>query len=255
MIRTPVAWLKRVTTRLAIDALRSLKARREVYVGPWLPEPLLAAPSSLTDPAAAPEDALALAQECELALLWTMERLAPEERAAFILRTAFDADYSDIAQTLGKTEVASRQLVSRAARRVRDGAPRYDAPKEERAAMLARFSRACAEQDRETVLSLLAPDALSLTDGGGKVRAALRPLTHAAEIATVFLEVARRHVANTPLIPPQVVLANGAPAFARLNSPADPTLMTLTTDASGLIDWIYVMRNPDKLGLRSQPGP
>jgi len=237
-VRSPAAWLRSTAMRIAIDGLRSARVRREVYVGPWLPEPLI------DGDARGPEDAYILAQECELALLWAMERLAPEERAAFILREAFDADYSDIAATLGKSETACRKLVSRAGKRVHEAGPRFEASDDETADLLARFAMAVTAQDMPAVMSLLAPDAVAYTDGGGKVRAALRPLIGADEVAHVLMSVVAKSegVGATNL-----TRANGTIALALLEGGSSDMLTVIAPDEKGQIAWIYVMRNPDKL--------
>ncbi len=239
-IDNPSGWLHRVTTRLAIDALRSARHRREVYVGPWLPEPLL------SDNQASPEDSFALAQECQLALLWAMERLTPEERAAFILRQVFDTEYSELADILDKTESACRQLVSRAAKQVRSARPRFDPDPNETLIMLTRFAQATAAQDHKTVLALLAPDVVAISDGGGKVRAAFRPLNGAQEVAQVLLSIA---AGKSDLSGLRVVSVNGAPAIAILSGGEDDMLCTVVTNDQGQIDWIYILRNPDKLPM------
>lgn len=239
-IDNPAAWLHRVTTRLAIDALRSAQKRREVYVGPWLPEPLLSevGPDS--------EDRFALAQEAELALLWAMERLTPHERAAFILRQVFDADYAELARVLDRSEDACRQLVSRASRQVRTEKPRFQPDHAETETLLARFASAAMAQDHATVLTLLAPDVTAISDGGGKARAAFRPLVGADEVTQVVLSIAAKQPPGIGIRP---LYANGRPALAILQGGDSDMVMTLTTNAQGQIDWIYIMRNPDKLPL------
>ncbi len=238
-LSNPQAWLRRVVTNVAIDALRTAQTRRESYVGPWLPEPLL------SDPTNPVETAFELAQECELALLWAMERLGPVERAAFVLREAFDADYSDIAVTLGKSEAACRQLVSRAHKRLQSSGPRFDVPADEAAAALEKFFFA-ATQDHDAALKMLAPDALALSDGGGKVSAALRPLHGPAEIMQVFRAIMARQ-RDTAGLSFGMVMANNAPALARYQNGAIETITTLLTNRAGQVSWIYMMRNPDKL--------
>lgn len=240
-INVPAAWLTTVTTRLAIDALKSARHKREVYAGIWLPEPIL----SETEAPATPEDALSEAQDVQLALLWAMERLAPEERAAFILREAFDSDYADIAATLNKTEAACRQLVARAKKRVSEESPRFDASVAEVGDLLTRFMAAAQTHNMQEILSLLSPDALALSDGGGKVRAAYRPLIGPDDIALVFTTLLQK---NADKVKPQLVYANGRPAIASLQQDEKSDIViSLVPDEKGLVRWIYVMRNPDKL--------
>ncbi|MEO0982540.1 MAG: RNA polymerase sigma factor SigJ [Pseudomonadota bacterium] len=235
-VADPGAWLRRAATRLAIDALRSARARREDYVGPWLPEPLLVQEG--------PETAFGLAQEARLALVWAMERLGPEERAAFILKDAFDADYGEIAEILGKSEPACRQIVSRARARLKDGAPRFDAAEAEVAGLLGRFVEAAASADRAAALALFAPDVVAVSDGGGKARAALRVLEGPEDVVTVLFAVMGK-TGGLPNVRP--VRANGAPALALLDGSEQEMVATLAPDADGRIAWLYVMRNPDKL--------
>ncbi|MEX0367925.1 MAG: RNA polymerase sigma factor SigJ [Ruegeria sp.] len=236
-IRTPVAWLRTAATRVAIDSLRRAKARRETYVGPWLPDPLIADDHSA-------EDHFAQAQDCELALLWIMDTLPTNERAAFVLREAFDATYADIADTLGKSEAACRQLVSRAHRRVAQSAPDLTQPAAHRAAQVSGFLAAIASGDLEAAKAYLSPDAVSISDGGSKARAARRPLVGPEEIVQVSHAVTLKHAHRMTVQP---VTANGQPALLMTRQDQPETLVTAALDATGKICWIYTMRNPDKL--------
>lgn len=240
-IENPRAWLRRTATRIAIDALRSARARRETYPGPWLPEPLVESDSLGI------EDSFALAQECELALLWAMERLSETERAAFILREAFDAGYDEIAAVTGKSEAACRQLVSRAHKRLQESGPRFDAAPSEVADLLQRFMAAAAAQDHAAVLGLLAPNATAYTDGGRKARAALRPLRGPADIIQVLMAVMMKAAREKGQWSLESALANGAPAMVRRLDGHVDLVLTLVPDTSGRIAWLYAMRNPDKL--------
>ncbi|KCZ51400.1 hypothetical protein HY29_05915 [Hyphomonas beringensis] len=240
-IENPRAWLRRTATRIAIDALRSARSRRETYPGPWLPEPLVESDTLSL------EDSFALAQECELALLWAMERLSETERAAFILREAFDAGYDEIASATGKSEAACRQLVSRAHKRLQESGPRFDASPAEVADLLQRFLSAAAAQDHHAVLALFSPDATAYSDGGKKARAALRPLTGPAEIAQVLMAIMQKAAQEQAQWTVEPASANRAPAIVRrLNGKID-LVLTLAPDSSGRIAWLYAMRNPDKL--------
>ena len=240
-IENPRAWLRRTATRIAIDALRSARSRRETYPGPWLPVPLVESDTLSL------EDSFALAQECELALLWAMERLSETERAAFILREAFDAGYDEIAAATGKSEAACRQLVSRAHKRLQESGPRFDASPAEVADLLQRFLSAAAAQDHRAVLALFSPDATAYSDGGKKARAALRPLTGPAEIAQVLMAIMQKAAQEQAQWTVEPASANRAPAIVRrLNGKID-LVLTLAPDASGRIAWLYAMRNPDKL--------
>ncbi|WP_299370513.1 RNA polymerase sigma factor SigJ [uncultured Tateyamaria sp.] len=239
-IRTPAAWLRTAATRVAIDALRRARARRETYVGPWLPEPLVADDTTA-------ETGFELAQDCELALLWIMDTFPASERAAFILREAFDAGYAEIAETLGKSEAACRQLVSRAHRRVAQAPPDLSQPSDLRAARISGFLAAIASNDLEAAKRLLAPDAVSISDGGRKARAARRPLTGPDDIVAVSHAITLKHAASRTIVP---LTANGQPALLFFDRDTPDTLMTAVLNDRGEICWIYTMRNPDKLPLR-----
>ena len=243
-IDNPAAWLRRAAANISIDCLRSARARRETYFGPWLPEPLIETADATV------EDDFALAQECELALLWAMERLGPTERVAFILREAFDAGYDEIASVLGKNEAACRQIVSRAHKRVQESGPRFNAPRAETADLINRFFAAAVAQDFETAMSLLAPNAIAITDGGRKARAARRPLIGPEDILQVFFTVTRHATRETDWSM-EPVLANGAPAILRKVDGRLDSITTLAADEAGRIAWLYVMRNPDKLRWRT----
>lgn len=238
-LERPGAWLRRVATNIALDVLRSAQRQRESYVGPWLPEPLIVEGDN------AVERDFILAQECELALLWAMERLGPVERAAFVLREAFDADYGEIARTLGRSEAACRQLVSRAHRRLQASGPRFDVAEDEAKQALERFFFAVT-QDHDAALRLLAQEAVALTDGGGKVSAAKRVLTGPQEIVQVFAAVWAKEGRKTGQSF-ALVRANGRPALAQYHEGRLETLSLVSTASGGLINWIYVMRNPGKL--------
>lgn len=237
-ITSPSAWLTQVVTRLAIDQLRSARRRREVYSGPWLPEPILDNEKS------EPSDAAELAQECELALLWSMERLAEEERAAFLLSQVFDTSYADIAQTLKKSEQTCRQLVSRARKRVQESSPRFDTTSEELETALLAFSTAAASGDKQEVMRLLAPDVLALTDGGGLVTAARIPLEGAARVAQVFTHIAQKASKQQGL---ELLPVNGQPALVRLVGDDNDMIFTVRLNQRGEICWLYTLRNPVKL--------
>ncbi|WP_147106355.1 sigma-70 family RNA polymerase sigma factor [Tateyamaria sp. syn59] len=236
-ILTPAAWLRTAATRVAIDSLRRAKARRESYVGPWLPEPLLVDDNTA-------EDSFALAQDCELALLWMMDTLPSSERAAFVLREAFDASYADIAETLGKSEAACRQLVSRAHRRVAQSAPDLSQPVGKRAAQISGFLAAIATGDVDAAKAYLSDDAISISDGGAKARAARRPLIGPDDIVLVSHAVTLKHASGLTPVP---VTANGHPALLMAENGVAHTLFTAALNAQGQICWMYTLRNPDKL--------
>lgn len=241
-VENPAAWLRRAATNIAIDALRSARQRRESYVGPWLPEPLLRSETG-------PEDAFVLAQECELALLWAMERLGEEERAAFILREAFDAGYDEISASLGKSEAACRQMVSRAHKRLQESGPKFDAPDQQVQDLIARFFAAANAEDGAAAIKLFASDAVAISDGGRKARAARRVLTGPEEIVHVLMAVWRKSAKDVDWSL-ESCLTNGMPGVIRRVAGEIDFVMTLAPGAEGEIAWLYVMRNPDKLPTR-----
>jgi RNA polymerase sigma-70 factor (ECF subfamily) len=183
-IDEPAAWMTTVVTRLSINVLRSARARRESYVGPWLPEPLV------EDPAPGPASRAELADSLSLALLVLLERLSPVERAAYLLREVFGYEYAQIAAIIERTEVNSRQLVARARKHLEAGRPRFDADEVARDALLERFLAAAEEGDLEALEELLAKDAVLYADSGGKAMAPREPLFGAALIARFMAAVA-----------------------------------------------------------------
>ena len=184
-IDEPAAWMTTVVTRLSINVLGSARARRESYVGPWLPEPLL------EDPDPGPASRAELADSLSQAVLVLLERLSPVERAAYVLREVFGYEYAEIADIVERTETNSRQLVTRARKHVEASRPRFDADEAARDALLERFLAAAEDGDLEALEELLARDAVLYADGGGKVIAAQEPLFGAALIARYMAGVAQ----------------------------------------------------------------
>ncbi|MDA0158912.1 RNA polymerase sigma factor SigJ [Solirubrobacter ginsenosidimutans] len=213
-IDEPAAWITTVATRLSINVLRSARIRREAYVGPWLPEPLL------EDPAPGPETRAELADSLSLALLVLLEQLTPVERAAYLLREVFGYEYAEIAGIIERTEANSRQLVTRARKRLEASRPRFDPDEAARDALLERFLAAAEEGDLQALEEMLANDAVLYADGGGKAMAPQEPLVGAAIIARFMAAVAR-------LRPPsgeferRRVRVNGQPGRL-MRGPAEP---------------------------------
>jgi len=239
------AWLSTVTIRLSLDALRAARARRESYVGPWLPEPIL--PDDLRALAAdGPAEKAELASDLSLALLHVLERLSPEERAAFILHDAFDCDYPEIAATLGKSEAACRKLVSRARERVRAGRPRFQVSDKQHRALLERFAQATATQDASQLAQFLAPDVVFYSDGGGRATAALLPVYGADKVSRLVAGLLRKFwQRGVPTFMPLDL--NGHPGLVLTMGGQIISTMNLESDGE-CITAFYVMRNPDKLG-------
>jgi RNA polymerase sigma-70 factor, ECF subfamily len=209
--RSDEAWLVSVTTRLSIDRLRRAATERAAYEGQWLPEPI---------PLEPPERAAELADDLSLAFLLLLERLAPEERAAFLLREVFGAEYDEIARTLGKSEVACRQIVHRAKERVRGDRRRFVVAPDVRQRVAQRFAEALRNEDREGVLALLADDALLIADGGGRMPAAgvQRGATRVAQLLVGFERMGRVQLERrgAPRVEYEVAWLNGEPAVLSL---------------------------------------
>jgi RNA polymerase sigma-70 factor, ECF subfamily len=234
-VRSPAAFLTTVATRLAIDRLRSAERRRVEYVGPWLPEP----PVSEFDPA----DVVAEAERLSLALLATLERLNPVERAVFLLRDVFDFDYSEIAETVGKEEANCRQIARRARARVGEPVSRHRATREEEDELLRAFVAAAESGEVQRLAGLLARDAVLWTDGGGRVKAARKPVYGAEKIARFLTTIAGREPAGTRRRPVRV---NGDPGL-RTDTTTGPRGVVALELAEGLIVGIRIVVNPDKL--------
>jgi RNA polymerase sigma-70 factor (ECF subfamily) len=243
-VRDARAWLSAVAVRLALDMLRAARRRRESYVGPWLPEPLL--PDDMRAFAVeTPADHAELASDLSLALLHVLERLSPEERAAFILHDAFDCDYREIAAVLEKSEEACRKLVSRARERVRKGRTRHEASAEEHRALMSRFIEAVLASDRKAMLAVFADDVVFFSDGGGRVPAALKPVYGADKVARLIEGLVRKGLPpGIPELRPTEI--NGRFGLAILVGGETHSLVA--TDAKDdRITAIYVIRNPEKL--------
>jgi RNA polymerase sigma-70 factor (ECF subfamily) len=237
-IRNPEALLVTIVTRLCLDRLKSAKAQREIYVGPWLPEPVFDAEGLAAD------TATELADDLSFALLLALDRLSPLERAAFLLHDVFDKPFSDIARMLDRTEVSCRQLATRARRAVRDARPAPAATPDNHARLLSAFSEAVASGDVSRLAGLLREDAVAVTDGGGRKTAALNPIIGADKIARFFIALAAKNAGRDIRIEPTMI--NGmVGALLYMDGEVDHTLsMTLDGDR---IAAIYIVRNPDKL--------
>ncbi|MDO9353541.1 MAG: RNA polymerase sigma factor SigJ [Solirubrobacteraceae bacterium] len=237
------AWATTVATRLSIDTLRSARVRRETYVGTWLPEPLLA------DPSPGPADRAELADSLSQALLIALERLSPVERAAFLLREAFDYDYAQIAPIIDRTEANARQLVARAKKHVGAGKPRFDPDDAARDRLFAEFLAAVDGGDLDGLERLLADDVTLWGDGGGKVMSARRPVHGLADVARFLVHTTRwtaSHLAPGGL-DAQVAQLNGQPGQI-LREPTGEVFMALSVDVvDGKIAAIRIVRNPEKL--------
>ena len=239
-LRNAEAWLVTVVTRLSIDRLRAVRQEREHYSGQWLPEPLVEASPET------PEQALELADDVSVAFLAVLEQLSPEERAAFVLRQVFDADYADVAAALGKSEAACRQLVHRAADRLKERRPRFTVTRDAHVKLLREFAQAAASGDLSALRGLLADDAELVSDGGGKVRSFARVLHGAQRLAMLYFALARRLSRDGGR--QDIVLAevNGRPGLLRYIDGKLESVQSFETDGTR-ITAIHSQRNPDKL--------
>jgi RNA polymerase sigma-70 factor (ECF subfamily) len=235
VVHSPAALLTTMVTRLAIDRLRSAERRRVEYVGPWLPEPLV----SEFEPA----EVVAEAEQLSLALLATLERLNPVERAVFLLRDVFDFDYSEIAEIVKKTDANCRQIGRRARTRVGEPLRRFRPTREEERELLSAFAAAAGGGDVEALTRLLARDAVLWSDGGGKVAAALQPLYGAERIARFLIAIAGKAPVEARSRPVRV---NGDPGM-RTDTATGPAGVLALELAEGEIVGIRIVVNPDKL--------
>jgi RNA polymerase sigma-70 factor, ECF subfamily len=231
-VREPEAFLRRVVTRLCLDQLKSARHRRETYIGPWLPEPMVEAAEEEID-------------DVRLPLLLALERLSPLERAAFLLHDVFGVGFDEIAETIGREPAACRQLASRARSRVRAARPRFHLPQGRGIEIAAAFFAASRHGDMEQLRSLLAADVTAYADGGGKATAATQPIVGLesvvrahASLAHIFAETMSRIV--------RYGFINGLPGFVTIEH--GNTLQTTALEiVNGKVVGIYVTRNPDKL--------
>ena len=254
-VSDPRAYLVQVTTRLALDRLRSAHARRESYVGPWLPEPLLTgtAPVAAAPGPADPGEAAETGEQVSLALLVVLETLSPTERAVFVLREVFALPVAEVAGALGRSESAVRQMAHRAREHVQARRPRFDTDRRAQREVTDRFLAACAGGDVDALLAALAPDVVLVSDGGGRVSAALRPITGAAKVSRFLLGIAAQG-AVMPALRIEVADVNGSPAIVAWDG-VDPFLTMSLVVVDGRIEQVLVMRNPDKLrGLAGSAG-
>lgn len=231
-VRDERAYLVRITTRLALNRMRANARRRESYVGPWLPEPLLTTPDVAED--------VELADSVSLAMLTLLETLGPTERAVFVLREVFDFGYDEIAAAVDKTPAAVRQVAHRARAHVAERRPRAEATKVERDRVLEQFVRAAATGDIQSLMDVLAPDVVLVTDGGGVKKAALRPILGRDKVVR-FLDGVSEGPAEA-----DVVVVNGAPALRILLDGVLDTVVSMVVE-DGRVTGLYAVRNPAKL--------
>ena len=231
------AWLVTVVTRLAIDRLRAAKADRESYVGWWLPEPLVELDERT------PEAVIELAGEVSVAFMWVLERLSPEERAAFLLRKVFDYDYKEIATLLAKNEANCRQMVHRASERIQLEYPRFDVSPDTHRHLLEKFMQAARNGEREAIKALLADEVKVIGDGGGKAPSFMEILRGTDRIADLYRGVSQKFAGQVVY---RIALINGEPGLLRYISGQLESAQAFVTDGEYIVA-IYAVRNPDKL--------
>lgn len=236
----PRAYLVRITTRLALNRLRALRAQRETYVGPWLPDPLLT-----TADAALPVER---AEDVSMALLVVLETLSPLERAVFVLREVFALDHDEVARALDRSPEAVRQTAHRAREHVRARRPRFTPPGDQQHAATERFLEACVTGDLDAVVAALAPEVVVVTDGGGRARAALRPVRGVERVARLLVGLAA--LPETTVLTAEPAEINGAPGTV-WTADGVPVMAGLVEHDGERIARVLVFRNPDRLaGLR-----
>ena len=233
-IVSPKAYLTTIVARLALDQLKSARRKRETYMGTWLPEPLVNA---------APERA-ELAESLSIAFLHLLESLTPPERAAFLLREVFEAEYSEVAGVLDTSEANSRQLVTRARQHLRERRPRFAVDRAKQQEVLGKFLDACGSGDMTALRSLLREDAISYSDGGGKVAAAIQPIFGADRVVRLIDGLLRKGEGANGGYTADV---NGEPGFVFTRDGQLFSVMTLDLDAAGMIRAIYTVLNPEKI--------
>ncbi|MET9106283.1 RNA polymerase sigma-70 factor [Streptomyces zhihengii] len=242
-VRDRRAYLVRITTRQALNRLRSMSRRKESYVGPWLPEPLLTTPDVAED--------VELAESVSMAVMLVLETLSPTERAVFVLREVFDVDYDEIAAAVGKSPSAVRQIAHRARRHVDARRPRAVVSQRQTRAAVESFVRALEGGDLQGLLDVLAPDVVYMGDGGGVKHAALRPVVGADKVARLLTGGLGRNTVPLALVPTMV---NGGPALAiHLDGVLDGILAAHVE--AGRITGLYAVRNPEKLSRIASETP
>jgi len=236
----PKAFLARITSRLCLDVLKSARRRRETYVGPWLPEPLI---EGLVDESTPAEE---LAGDLSVAMMLALERLSPLERAAFLLHDIFEMGFPAVAETIGRSEESARQLASRARKNLRSARPRYKVDAEEEGAITRAFYDAAYRGDLAGLSKLLAEDVEFQSDGGGIRPAATKILAGIMQVAKFIAGYGQKTFAGHGMSPVRFARINGMPGFATIEADGLPQTMSFEVK-DGKVTGIYVIRNPEKL--------
>jgi len=235
-IQSPRSYLMTVVSRLSLDALKLARRKREVYTGPWLPEPLI-------EPVGAQR--LEMAESLSIAFLHVLEQLSPTERVAFLLREVFETSYTELARTLETSEDNCRQIVARAKKHVRNGQPRFNVDHDQHSQVLQEFVVACASGNVAQLSKLLREDAVLFSDGGGKVRAALNPIVGAERITRFFMSLGNKGELRG--LHAEFTTVNREPAILVFADNTLESVINLELDDSGRIVRIFLLVNPDKL--------
>src|SRR6478752_2122335 len=240
-VSDPKAYLARIVSNLSMDRLRSTRCQRETYVGPWLPEPILTQADAAEDVAAA--------ESVSLAMLVVLETLSPLERAVFVLKEVFDFSYPEIAEAVDRSEPAVRQAAHRARNHIQARRPRFETDRAKKRAVTERFFAASTGGDINELMDLLAPDVTLWTDGGGKVRQAMRPIIGVEKVVRWLAGAASRPYEGVEIgdMSAEVAEINGAPGVVLSGGGRVIATLTVDLDAEGRIVTIHNVANPDKL--------
>ena len=237
-VESPKAWLSTVVTRLCINYLKSARVQREMYVGPWLPEPLV------TERGNDPGENAKLSDSLSFAFLVLLESLTPTERAVFVLREVFSYEFADIAPVVEKTEANCRQILARARKSVEERRPRFDASPEDAEQLIQQFQHAVVTGDMENLLNLLAKDVVLVSDGGGKATAVLRPILGADHVARLLIGATKKFGSKTQTSRHAII--NGLPGIIAFENERPIRVLALGV-RDGRIHSLFIVTNPDKL--------
>jgi len=235
-VRSPRAFLTTVVARISLDLLKSASRQREVYVGTWLPEPIV-------EPSAA--GAVEMSESLSLAFVHLLQSLSPVERVAFLLREIFETPYQEIAALLETSEPNCRQMVARAGKHIRGNRPRFALDRTRHSEVLRDFLRACASGDTAPLLALLREDVVLRADGGGKAASALNPICGADRVARFFAGLVKKGAASG--VEARFAEVNGEPGALLYQQNRLATVVSLELDEDGLVAGVYLVTNPDKL--------
>lgn len=241
VVESPRAFMSQIVVRLCLDRLKSARARRETYVGPWLPDPVV------DDRALTPDAASELASDLSVALLLILERLSPLERAAFLLHDVFDTEWPEVAKSLGRSEEACRQLASRARARVKDERPRYRPSEEQQTRVMVAFGHALQTGNVGALAGLLTEDAVFLSDSNGLRKAALKPVLGRDRVSRLLVGLQNKSLSVRPDAVIRPATINGLPGVLLFEGEALRETAAFDIDEDGLVRAVYVVVNPEKL--------